>query len=326
MPQRKSAMSDPEFAIEVRDLRKTYAATGKMPEKQALKGITLQIPKGAIFGLLGPNGAGKSTFINILAGLVKKTSGTARIWGLDIDAEPRQSRAAIGVVNQEVVADPFFTPFEMLELMAGFYGVPKEERRSVEILAALGLDDKKDAYVRQLSGGMKRRLMVAKALVHNPPVLILDEPTAGVDVELRRLLWDYVRVLHERGTTIILTTHYLEEAEELCDTIAIVNHGEIVACEPTAQLLSRLDYKTLIITPREPLHAVPAELAMHDAKLRPDGTLAITFKTAETGIGRLLEKARAAGISIADLSTKSPDLEDVFIALTSERVATPVTG
>jgi ABC-2 type transport system ATP-binding protein len=326
MPQRKSAMSDPEFAIEVRDLRKTYAATGKMPEKQALKGITLQIPKGAIFGLLGPNGAGKSTFINILAGLVKKTSGTARIWGLDIDAEPRQSRAAIGVVNQEVVADPFFTPFEMLELMAGFYGVPKEERRSVEILAALGLDDKKDAYVRQLSGGMKRRLMVAKALVHNPPVLILDEPTAGVDVELRRLLWDYVRVLHERGTTIILTTHYLEEAEELCDTIAIVNHGEIVACEPTAQLLSRLDYKTLIITPREPLQAVPAELAMHDAKLRPDGTLAITFKTAETGIGRLLEKARAAGISIADLSTKSPDLEDVFIALTSERAATPVTG
>jgi ABC-2 type transport system ATP-binding protein len=321
MPRRKTAMPDPKYAIEVRDLRKTYAATGKMPEKQALKGISLQIPTGSIFGLLGPNGAGKSTFINVLAGLVKKTSGTAEIWGLDIDAHPRQSRAAIGVVNQEVVADPFFTPFEMLELMAGFYGVPKAERRSVEILTALGLADKKDAYVRQLSGGMKRRLMVAKALVHNPPVLILDEPTAGVDVELRRLMWDYVRELHAKGTTIILTTHYLEEAEELCDTIAIVNHGEIIACEPTSKLLARLDYKTLIITPREPITAIPAELAMHDPKLRPDGTLAITFKTAETGIGRLLEKARAAGISIADLSTKSPDLEDVFIALTTDRVA-----
>jgi ABC-2 type transport system ATP-binding protein len=318
-------MPTPKYAIEVRDLRKTYAATGKMPEKQALRGISLEIPTGSIFGLLGPNGAGKSTFINILAGMVKKTSGTARIWDLDIDEHPRQSRAAIGVVNQEIVADPFFTPFEMLELMAGFYGVPKSERRSVEILAALGLDDKKDAYVRQLSGGMKRRLMVAKALVHNPPVLILDEPTAGVDVELRRLLWDYVRELHAKGTTIILTTHYLEEAEELCDSIAIVNHGEIVACEPTPKLLSRLDYKTLIIEPREPLTEIPAELAMHDAKLRPDGTLAITFKTAETGIGRLLEKARAAGISVADLSTKSPDLEDVFLALTSDQASVTAT-
>lgn len=319
-------MPTPEFAIEVRDLRKTYAASGKMPEKQALQGVSLEIPTGSIFGLLGPNGAGKSTFINILAGMVKKTSGTARIWGLDIDQHPRQSRAAIGVVNQEIVADPFFTPFEMLELMAGFYGVPKAERRSVEILTALGLGDKKDAYVRQLSGGMKRRLMVAKALVHNPPVLILDEPTAGVDVELRRLLWDYVRELHAKGTTIILTTHYLEEAEELCDSIAIVNHGKIIACEPTPQLLSRLDYKTLIIVPREPLGAVPPELAMHDAKLRSDGTLAITFKTAETGIGRLLEKARAAGISVADLSTKSPDLEDVFLALTSDTPQVTVTG
>lgn len=321
MPRRKTAMPDPKYAIEVRDLRKTYAATGKMPEKQALDGISLEIPTGSIFGLLGPNGAGKSTFINILAGLVKKTSGTAKIWDLDIDAHPRQSRAAIGVVNQEVVADPFFTPFEMLELMAGFYGVPKAERRSVEILTALGLADKKDAYVRQLSGGMKRRLMVAKALVHNPPVLILDEPTAGVDVELRRLMWDYVRELHAKGTTIILTTHYLEEAEELCDTIAIVDRGRIVACEPTPKLLSRLDYKTLIITPREPITAIPTELAMHDPKLRPDGTLAITFKTAETGIGRLLEKARAAGISVADLSTKSPDLEDVFLSLTGDKVA-----
>ena len=311
-------MPDPTYAIEVRDLRKTYAASGKMPEKQALNGINLTIPTGSIFGLLGPNGAGKSTFINILAGLVKKTSGTARIWGLDIDQAPRQSRAAIGVVNQEVVADPFFTPFEMLELMAGFYGVPKAERRTVEILTALGLADKKDAYVRQLSGGMKRRLMVAKALVHNPPVLILDEPTAGVDVELRRLLWDYVRELHANGTTIILTTHYLEEAEELCDTIAIVNHGEIVAFETTHQRLSRLEYKTLVIYPKEPVNAVPADLSGLDAKIRADGGLAITFRNSETGIGRLLERVRTAGIGIADLSTEAPDLEDVFISLTSE--------
>lgn len=308
----------PEFAIEVKNLNKTYRGNAKMPEKQALKGINLQIPRGSIFGLLGPNGAGKSTFINILAGLVNKTSGTASIWGMDIDAHPRQSRAALGVVNQEIVADPFFTPIEMLELMAGFYGVPKNKRRSLEILTAIGLDDKKDAYVRQLSGGMKRRLMVAKALVHNPPVLILDEPTAGVDVELRRSLWKYVRELHAQGTTIILTTHYLEEAEELCDSIAIVNHGEIVACEPTPQLLSRLDYKTLVISPKTPLAETPAALSKLDTKLRPDGALAITFRTSETGIGRILEDVRAAGIQIDDLVTEAPDLEDVFLALTSD--------
>nr|WP_241765100.1 ABC transporter ATP-binding protein [Hyphomonas beringensis] len=291
-----------------------------MPEKHALKGINLEVPRGSIFGLLGPNGAGKSTFINILAGLVNKTSGSASIWGLDIDEHPRQSRAAIGVVNQEIVADPFFTPMEMLELMAGFYGVPKSERRSLEILTAVGLDDKKDAYVRQLSGGMKRRLMVAKALVHNPPVLILDEPTAGVDVELRRSMWEYVQELHNNGTTIILTTHYLEEAEELCDTIAIVNHGEIVACESTPSLLSRLDYKTLVITPREPLAALPDALSGMDAAITPSGDLQITFRTSETGIGRLLELVRSNGISVADLETKAPDLEDVFISLTSETV------
>ncbi len=311
-------MSLPQFAIEVHGLEKRYKATGKVPEKLALQGISLQIRTGSIFGLLGPNGAGKSTFINILAGLVKKTSGLAKIWDMDIDAQPRMSRAAIGVVNQEVVADPFFTPFEMLELMAGFYGVPKAERRTVEILTALGLADKKDAYVRQLSGGMKRRLMVAKALVHNPPVLILDEPTAGVDVELRRLLWDYVRELHAGGTTIILTTHYLEEAEELCDTIAIINHGRVVACEPTPKLLSRLDYKTLVILPAEPLRSVPDSLSNLDAQLRPDGALAITFRTGETGIGRLLQRVREAGISIGDLSTEAPNLEDVFVSLTAE--------
>lgn len=312
-------MSAPDLAIQVSNLNKIYAASGKMPEKQALKDLSLQIPRGSIYGLLGPNGAGKSTFINILAGLVTKTSGDVQVWGMDIDKYPRQSRAALGIVNQEIVSDPFFTPEETLELIAGFFGVPKEERRSVEILEAVGLGDKKDAYVRQLSGGMKRRLMVAKALVHSPPVLILDEPTAGVDVELRRSLWAYVRELHARGTTIILTTHYLEEAEELCDTIAIVNNGEIIAAEPTPQLLKRLDHKTLTLVLKEALETVPDTLSDVDATIRSDGSLAITYRASETGIGRLLEKVREAGIGIADLATEEPDLEDVFVALTSER-------
>lgn len=311
-------MSTPDYAIEAIGLEKTYRASGKLPEMRALKGIDLKIERGSIFGLLGPNGAGKSTFINILAGLVTKTGGTAKIWGLDIDEHPRSSRAAIGVVNQEITMDPFFTPIQALELQAGYYGVPKSDRRSLEILAAVGLDDKKDAYVRQLSGGMKRRLMVAKALVHNPPVLILDEPTAGVDVELRRSLWAYVRELHANGTTIILTTHYLEEAEELCDEIAIISHGEVLAQEPTPQLLARLDQRLLKITPKEALSSIPDSLADLNAKLSEDGDLNITFHSSETGIGRLLEQVREAGISVADLSTEQPNLEDVFVAMTTE--------
>ena len=311
-------MTTPEYAIEAIGLEKTYRASGKLPEMQALKGIDLKIRRGSIFGLLGPNGAGKSTFINILAGLVTKTGGTAKIWGLDIDHHPRSSRAAIGVVNQEITMDPFFTPLQALELQAGYYGVPKAQRRSLEILTAVGLDDKKDAYVRQLSGGMKRRLMVAKALVHNPPVLILDEPTAGVDVELRRSLWAYVRELHANGTTSILTTHYLEEAEELCDEIAIISHGQVLAQEPTPQLLSRLDQRLLKITPREPLAAIPDGLSDLNVAIADDGILNITFRSSETGIGRLLERVREAGIGVADLSTEQPNLEDVFVAMTTE--------
>lgn len=311
-------MTAPEFAIKATNLNKIYAASGKMPEKHALKDLSLEIPRGSIYGLLGPNGAGKSTFINILAGLVTKTSGEALIWGMDIDEHPRQSRAALGIVNQEIVSDPYFTPIETLELIAGFFGVPKQERRSAEILEAVGLGDKRDAYVRQLSGGMKRRLMVAKALVHAPPVLILDEPTAGVDVELRRSLWAYVRELHAKGTTIILTTHYLEEAEELCDTIAIINHGEMIAAEPTPSLLKRLDHKTLNLVPETTLTKVPDALASLDATLRDDGSLAITYRSSETSIGQLLENVREAGLAIADLATEEPDLEDVFVALTSK--------
>lgn len=311
-------MSIPDYAIEAIGLEKTYSASGKLPEMRALKGIDLKIKRGSIFGLLGPNGAGKSTFINILAGLVTKTGGSAKIWGLDIDQHPRSSRAAIGVVNQEITMDPFFTPIQALELQAGYYGVPKSERRSLEILTAVGLADKKDAYVRQLSGGMKRRLMVAKALVHNPPVLILDEPTAGVDVELRRSLWAYVRELHANGTTIILTTHYLEEAEELCDEIAIISHGEVLAQEPTPKLLSRLDQRLLKITPKDALSQVPSDLSDLNVSVAEDGVLNITFRNSETGIGRLLERVRDAGIGVADLATEQPNLEDVFVAMTTE--------
>ena len=320
-------MDLPTYAIEAKGLIKTYKATKTTPAKTALNGIDLQIPRGSIFGLLGPNGAGKSTFINILAGLVNKTSGTVEIWGRDIDKRPRDARAAIGVVSQEIAADVFFTPRESMETQAGMYGVPKGERHTLELLTALGLADKADAYVRQLSGGMKRRLMVAKAMVHNPPVLILDEPTAGVDVELRRQLWAYVLELNRKGVTIVLTTHYLEEAQELCDTIAIVNRGEVVACEPTSQLLRRLDTRTVVITPQQPLTAVPP-LGRFTGPLRPDGNLAVTFKTADAGVEAVLAAVREAGVAIKDLATEDPDLEDVFMALTysSPDAANPLVG
>ena len=315
-------MSLPEYAIEAEGLVKTYAASKNTPAKTALKVVDLRVRRGSIFGLLGPNGAGKSTFINILAGLSRKTAGTVRIWGMDVDQTPRQARAAIGVVPQELAADVFFTPRESLEVQAGFYGVRKPERRTDELLAALGLTDKADAYVRSLSGGMKRRLMVAKAMVHRPPVLILDEPTAGVDVELRRQLWSYVRGLHAQGVTIVLTTHYLEEAQELCDTIAIVNRGEVVACEPTPVLLRRLDTRAVVITPQGDLSSAP-HLNGFDARLRPDGRLAITYKTGEASVEQVLAAARSAGVAIRDLATEEPDLEDVFMALTYEDPGRP---
>ena len=305
----------PDWAIEAEGVVKTYAPSKTAPAKQALKGVDLRIRRGSIFGLLGPNGAGKSTFINILAGLVRKSEGSVRIWGVDIDAHPRQARAAIGVVPQELAADVFFTPRESLEVQAGFYGVPKAERRTEQILGALGLADKADSYVRSLSGGMKRRLMVAKAMVHAPPVLILDEPTAGVDVELRRQLWEYVKSLHAQGVTVVLTTHYLEEAQQLCDHIAIVNRGQVVASEPTPVLLSRLDTRAVVITPQDPIAAAPA-IDGFDARLRPDGRLAVTYKTGAASVEQVLAAARGAGVTIRDLATEEPDLEDVFLALT----------
>lgn len=318
VPGEPAPRGDTPHAIEAKALRKVYKASGNQPAKEALKGIDLAIPRGSIFALLGPNGAGKSTFINILAGLVLKTSGSASVWGFDIDVNPRQARGSIGVVPQELNIDPFFTPAEVMEMQAGLYGVPKRERRTMEILKAMGLDDKAGAYARTLSGGMRRRLLVAKAMVHNPPVLILDEPTAGVDIELRRQLWDYVKGLHARGTTIVLTTHYLEEAEALCDTIAIIDKGQVVCCEPKEQLLARISDKKLIVRPASPARTLPAVLEGMKAELRADGSIAVQYNPAETSAMKILGALNAGGMEIADISTVESDLEDVFLQLTSK--------
>ncbi|MBP2311233.1 ABC transporter ATP-binding protein [Azospirillum soli] len=307
----------PAHAVEVRDLTKIYRSAGKAGPKHALKGIDLAIPRGSLFGLLGPNGAGKSTLINILAGLVNKTDGAVAIWGTDIDDHPRQARASIGVVPQELNMDPFFTPREMLELQAGLYGVPKKERRTEELLEAVGLRDKADAYARSLSGGMKRRLMVAKAMVHTPPVLVLDEPTAGVDVELRIQLWEHVRKLNREGTTVLLTTHYLQEAEELCDTIAIINHGAVVACEPTAQLLRRVDAKALTVVVDRDLDGVPAELGGFKAELVEPRRLVVRYEPSRQRVDAILAALAGGGLGVVDLSTEESDLEDIFLQLTA---------
>lgn len=305
-------------AIEITGLRKTYKASAGQAPKEALKGIDLRIPRGSIFGLLGPNGAGKSTLINIVAGLVVKSAGQVRIWGFDQDINPRQSRAAIGVMPQELNLDPFFTPRGALEVQAGLYGVPRKQRRTAEILELVGLSDKAEAYARTLSGGMRRRLLLGKALVHAPHVLVLDEPTAGVDIELRQMLWRNVRRLNEeQGMTIILTTHYLEEAQEMCDEIAIINQGEKIVQDSTSALLSRLDGKCLVITPEAPLSAALPEIPGVQATRRADGKLAFAYRRSQTSPGAVLEALRTAGIGLSDVATEEPDLEDVFLALTS---------
>ena len=302
-------------AIEISGLKKTYAATGKSAAKEALKGIDLTIPRGSIFGLLGPNGAGKSTLINILAGLVLKSAGSVRIWGFDQDENPRQSRAAIGVMPQAPNLDPFFTPAGSLDVQAGLYGVPKAQRRTAEILDLIGLTDKADAYARSLSGGMRRRLLLGKALVHSPQILVLDEPTAGVDIELRNMLWQNVRKLNDEGMTIILTTHYLEEAEEMCDDIAIINHGEVIIRDTTQNLLGRLDSKTLVITPEVAADLPSLPNTITGAK-EPDGTLTFTYQSGKTPADQILSLVRDAGITIKDVRTQETDLEDVFLELT----------
>ncbi|WP_420327298.1 ATP-binding cassette domain-containing protein [Mameliella sp.] len=305
-----------DAAIRIEGLTKTYAGG-----KQALKGVDLNVPAGSVFGLLGPNGAGKSTLINILAGLVIKTAGQVQIWGWDQDRNPRQSRAAIGVMPQELNLDPFFTPRGALAVQAGLYGVPKSQRRTDEILEMVGLSDKAEAYARTLSGGMRRRLLLAKALVHSPQVLVLDEPTAGVDIELRQMLWTNVRKLNrERGMTIILTTHYLEEAEEMCDEIAIINHGQLVAQDSTSNLLGRLDARTMVIQPEETPEKLPQAEGI-EAETRSDGSLALTYRSTQTRAEEVLAAVQSAGIRIRELRTEEPDLEDVFLALTGSTAA-----
>ncbi|RFB05463.1 ABC transporter ATP-binding protein [Parvularcula marina] len=304
-----------DAAIVARGLKKIYAGTKKSPPKEALKGIDLTIPRGSMFGLLGPNGAGKSTFINILAGLVTKTEGEVSIWGFDIDKNHRSARASIGVVPQEISADVFFTPKEGLEIQAGLYGVPKDQRRTMEILRALGLEDKADAYVRMLSGGMKRRLLVAKAMVHSPPILILDEPTAGVDIELRKQLWEQVVEMHQRGVTIILTTHYLEEAQTLCDTIGIIHQGEVKTVKPKDELIASLDRKSLMVVPEDEITALPQIGDACRTELR-DGALYIDYTPSTTRVADILAALSQSGISVKDLSTVEADLEDVFMEMT----------
>ncbi len=307
-------------AIEARGLLKTYPAQAGQPAQQALKGIDLTIARGALFGLLGPNGAGKSTFINIVGGLTVKSGGHVAVWGFDIDANPRQARASVGVVPQELHIDPFFTPFEILELQAGLYGIAPRARRTAEILRAFQLEDKAGAYARTLSGGMRRRLMVVKAMVHDPPILVLDEPTAGVDVDLRHQLWEEVRRLNREGVTVVLTTHYLEEAEALCERIAIIDHGAVVAQGTKQELLELRDSKRLTVTADRALPEVPAGLAQALAGRRIEadeaGRLHIHYRPERDRISDILGALAAAGVEITDLSTRETALEDVFLQLT----------
>jgi ABC-2 type transport system ATP-binding protein len=298
-------------AISIRDLEKTYRGG-----KRALEGVSLQVPRGQIFGLLGPNGAGKSTMINILAGLVNKTGGTAEIWGFDIDKHPRNAKASIGIVPQEILFDPFFTPAETLDQQAGLYGVPKARRRTMELLRAVRLEDKAGAYSRTLSGGMKRRLLVAKAMVHSPPILVLDEPTAGVDIELRQQLWAYVRELNRDGVTVVLTTHHLEEAEELCDRIAIINHGRLIANEATRTLVGMAQEKAVEVTVDRDLTEAPVAPCFDKIELKGERTLAITYRKDKVNAGDVLAALQRDGLGIVDVSTREADLEDVFLNLT----------
>ncbi|MBT5662877.1 MAG: ABC transporter ATP-binding protein, partial [Alphaproteobacteria bacterium] len=276
-------------------------------------------PRGSMFGLLGPNGAGKSTFINILAGLTLKTSGKAIVWGFDLDKNPRSVRASLGVVPQEIYVDPFFSPRETLNQQAGMYGVMPKDRNVDFLLETLDLEDKADSYTRTLSGGMKRRLLVAKSMVHRPPILILDEPTAGVDIELRQQLWAYIRKLNEYGTTIILTTHYLEEAEELCDTIAIVDNGQIVRCAPTKEILNDADSKSLIIKPSENIENLSSSLKDMGAIIDKDKNILIGYNPKNETSRDILRKVEESGLNVKDFSVSGASLETVFLSITSKK-------
>jgi ABC-2 type transport system ATP-binding protein len=304
-----------DVAISVRDLNKIYGI-GSKNEKVALNNISLQVKKGTIFGLLGPNGAGKSTFINILADLVRKTSGHIDIYGMSHDEKLKDVKKLMGIVPQELNIDPFFTPYELLEIQAGLFGVPKKNRRTNEILSLLALEDKSHAYARTLSGGMRRRLLIAKAMVHNPEILILDEPTAGVDVELRANLWNNINKLNNEGKTIIITTHYLHEAEELCNEIAIIDNGNLITKDTTSNIKSLIDRKQIIIS----LHSKnfnldPIKGLDVECKINNDN-LIINYKPSEIRFNDILDALRLSNIQVKDLTINETKLEDVFLKLT----------
>ena len=299
----------------VKDLNKTYSKNSSK-SVHAIKNLNLEVKEGEIFGLLGPNGAGKSTFINILAGTTIKTSGEVNVWGFNLDVNPRQVRASIGIVPQEVNVDPFFTPWNILELQAGMYGIKKKDRITETILKLVSLDKQSKSYTRALSGGMKRRLLVAKALVHKPPIIILDEPTAGVDVELRSNLWDNVKQLNKQGVTIILTTHYLHEAEQMCDRIGILNKGSLVALDTTKNLLKRIQTKIVRF-------AVDKKVSINNDSLKSINVLSnemhelvVSYEKNALNISEIIKFISYQDIKLFDLSTDDGDLEDVFIRLT----------
>jgi ABC-2 type transport system ATP-binding protein len=301
--------------LTVKNLNKIYSKKGSI-STQALKNLNLQVKEGEIFGLLGPNGAGKSTFINILGGSVIKTDGEVNVWGFNLDKNPRQVRASIGIVPQEVNFDPFFSPKKLLELQAGLYGIKKKDRITDAILKLVSLEKQANSYSRSLSGGMKRRLLVAKAMVHQPPIIILDEPTAGVDVDLRKTLWQNLRSLNNQGITIILTTHYLEEAEKMCDRIGILNHGELVALDTTENLLDRIQTKIVHFTIDKKSNITDNALESLKIILNNQNKLSVSYEKSKINIDTIVSILKEQNIKIIDISTDDGDLEDVFLRLT----------
>ena len=301
--------------LSVKNLSKNYSKNNSEPIN-ALKNLNLDVQQGEIFGLLGPNGAGKSTFINILGGTVIKSEGSVNVWGYDIDKDPRQVRASLGIVPQEVNLDPFFNPRRLLELQAGMYGVKKADRITDEILKLVSLENNADSYARSLSGGMKRRLLIAKALVHKPPILILDEPTAGVDVELRKNLWDNVKLLNNIGVTIILTTHYLIEAEQMCDRIGILKQGNIVALDTTKNLLNKIQTKivTFTISEKTKIDNIP----LNSLKIisQSENQITVSYEKNSLKIDEIISHFLKKNINILDISTDDADIEDVYTNLT----------
>ena len=305
-----------QTAISVKNLNKIYGKNSSS-EKVALENINLSIPKGSIFGLLGPNGAGKSTFINILADLVKKTSGEINVLGVDQEKDLRKVKSSMGIVPQELNIDPFFTPYELLEIQAGLYGVSRKNRKTNQILEMLSLSDKSQAYARTLSGGMRRRLLIAKAMVHDPEILILDEPTAGVDVELRSNLWNNIYLLRSKGKTIILTTHYLHEAEELCDTIAIIDKGKLIACDTKENIKSFINNKKITIRYRPKKNFNISELKKLNLSVEYNKNyIFINYIPHEIEFDKILQKVSISGIEVIDMNIKNVNLEDVFLKLT----------